>query len=334
MFVKSFLTGKRGEGRNSIEDSIALDISSRRFAVSDGVSKSFLPQVWSSILSQAWIAVDEVENFPQIDLCEQFVQERNRIMDILDEDTRMDYEFLEEKYHTGSATFCGVELCDGVLKWVVIGDSCLFLLPDGELPQCISSRPMPTDDTGHITPFFDNHPFQMLADGRVYGEWIRGERRFEKGSFLLMSDAMSAWFINTLNDEKDPLGQLMTLANDEAFERWVEEQCNLGLLGSDDESVIIVQIDGEGQEVEHIMESENTTPVLDDECSDGESSVITEEEKISESSNAVIEVQEQAEDVKKQQLCSKRNKLRIAALLRLCRMKIRTIKTIRNGSEL
>lgn len=325
MFVKSFLTGKRGEGRNSIEDSIALDISGRRFAVSDGVSKSFLPQVWSSILSQAWIAVDEVENFPQKDLCEQFVQERNRIMDLLDEDTRMDYEFLEEKYHTGSATFCGVELRDGVLKWVVLGDSCLFLLPDGELPQCMSSRPMPTDDTGHITPNFDNHPFQMLADGRVYGEWIRGERQFEKGSLLLMSDAMSAWFINTHNEEKDPLGQLMALTDDDAFEQWVEEQYNLGLLGSDDESVIIVQIDGEGQEVDHITKSEKNTPNLDDECPDGESPVVIEEEKIPESSNVDIYVQDQAEDIKRHQLSSKRKRLKIAAFLRLCRMKIRTI---------
>ena len=262
MFVKSFITGKRGEGRNSIEDSIAVDMSSGRFAVSDGVSQSFLPQVWSSFLTQAWITVDEVNNFPQVNLYEQFRQERNRIMGLLDEDTRMDYEDLEKKYKTASATFCGIELYKGVLKWVAIGDSCLFILPDGEHPQCISSHPMPTDDEGHIVPYFDNTPFQVLANGKVYGEWIRGEREFRKGTLLLMSDAMSAWFINAHNDGHNPLEQLMALTDDESFENWVDAQYRLGLLNSDDESVVIVQL----EEVEHKVQ----TP-LDDTHSDDNS---------------------------------------------------------------
>lgn len=306
MFVKSFLTGKRGEGRNSIEDSISVDISNGRFAVSDGVSKSFLPQVWSSILTQAWITVDKIDNFPQEDLGEIFRQERDRILELLDEDTRMDYEDLETKYKTASATFCGIEYHKGVLKWAIIGDSCLFIMPDGEYPLCISSHSMPTDNEGHITPYFDNTPFQVFANGKVYGEWIRGERDFEKGTLLLMSDAMSAWFINTHNDGHNPLDQLMALTDDESFEQWVDEQYRLGLLNSDDESVVIVQL-------EEVEENEKTTP--NDTHTDDDIKKLTDN---TESPNAR----------------KKRHGLRIAAFFRLCRMKCRNRQTKQNGSEL
>lgn len=252
MYAKSFLTGKRGEGRNGIEDSIALDIFGGRFAVSDGVSKSFLPQVWSSILTQSWMSIEKIDDFPPKDLSSQFRQERDRIMDLLDEDSRMDMEDLENLYHTASATFCGVELSGNILRWTVLGDSCLFLLPEGEYPQCISSYPMPTDEKGHITPYFDNTPYQMLADGRVYGKWTCGERQIEKGVILLMSDAMSAWFIKAHNEEREPLRQLMSLTDEDSFEQWVQEQYNLGFLSSDDESVIIVQL--------------NNDEVLEDKC--------------------------------------------------------------------
>ena len=259
MFVKYFSTSKRGEGRHAIEDSISINLQSGRFAVSDGVSRSFLPKVWSNILTQAWVSADNVEDFPSDKLFEQFRQERDRIFKLLDEDTRMDYDDLERKYKTASATFCGVDVHHGKLKWVIIGDSCLFLLPEQEHPLCISSHPMSTNNKGRIIPYFDNTPFQVLANGNVYGEWNRGERSFEKGVFLLMSDAMSEWFINAHNNENKPLEQLLVLTDDESFEQWVDEQYNLGLLRSDDESVIIVQLDEPIQE-EEILIKTNTVP--------------------------------------------------------------------------
>lgn len=263
MFVKCYLTSKRGERRDAVEDSISVDLQSGRFAVSDGVSKSFLPKVWSNILTQAWISVEKVEDFPPNEIYEQFCKERNRIFELLDEDTRMDYDDLERKHQTASATFCGVEIHHGKLKWVIIGDSCLFLLPEGEHPLCISSCPMPTDKEGRISPHFNNTPYQILANGKVYGEWNRGERTFEKGIFLLMSDAMSEWFINAHNNDNKPLEQLLALKDDESFEQWVDEQYNLGLLKSDDESVIIVHFDEVDIE-EHIIDIKNSVSIKKD----------------------------------------------------------------------
>jgi hypothetical protein len=326
MLIKSFITGKRGEGFDSIEDSIAIDISAGRFAVSDGVSKSFFPHVWSNILVKSWLSIDDVGLYPPVNLCECFNIERSRIMEMVDETTRMDFEDMEELYHTASATFCGVQLRDGILKWVVLGDTCLFLMLPGEQLRCISSRPMPTDEFGHITPSFDNLPNQILADGRVYGEWIRGEIPFEKGTVLLMSDAMSAWFINAHNDDKDPLSQLLALSDDHAFEQWVDEQVNLGLLASDDESVVIIQLEDTSQcnqetESEHItttLEKQNAT------CEVPYNSIVQEG-----ISNPKIDKVES-----KNTHCFKLRKSKIDAILRLCKIKYKSNRGRKNGAKL
>ena len=179
----------------------------------------------------------------------------------------------------------------------------MFILPDGEHPQCISSHPMPTDNEGHITPYFDNRPFQLLANGKVYGEWTRGERRFDKGTLLLMSDAMSAWFINAHNEGHAPLEQLKALTDDESFEQWVEEQYNLGLLNSDDESVVIIQLEEETQQTT----SHDTH--MDD-------------------------IKKQTDNTENPIVRKKRHILRMSAFLRLCRMKCRNRQIKKNDSEL
>lgn len=325
MYAKSFLTGKRGEGRNGIEDSVALDVFGGRFAVSDGVSKSFLPQVWSSILTQSWIAIDKIDDFPPKDLCSQFRQERDRIMDLLDEDSRMDMEDLENIYHTASATFCGVELRGNLLRWMLLGDSCLFLLPEGEYPRCISSYPMPTDEKGHITPYFDNTPYQMLADGRVYGKWTQGEMQIEKGVVLLMSDAMSEWFIKAHNEEREPLRQLMSLTDEDSFEQWVQEQYNLGFISSDDESVIIVQLDDN----EVLEDKCDTGEVVDNDSS--EMDVFVEQVSIRVPAEHLSESRVGSQEEPKKQeenefTHRKKHRHRVASYFRLYRMKHRNKK--------
>lgn len=316
MFVKFFSTSKRGEGRHAIEDSISVDLQSGRFAVSDGVSRSFLPKVWSNILTQAWVSADNVEDFPSNEVFEQFCQERNRIFALLDEDTRMDYDDLERKYQTASATFCGVEIHYGKLKWVIIGDSCLFLLPKGEHPLCVSSHPMPTDNEGHISPYFDNTPFQVLANGNVYGEWIRGERTFENGIFLLMSDAMSEWFINAHNNGNNPLEQLQALTDDDSFEQWVDEQFNIGLLRSDDESVIIVQLDEAIKE--EIDDNKNSSSINEDALFIVESSNVSKE-SIKNEQTFDKNIIDQSLKKKRTSIRKNMNRLKILASLRLLR---------------
>lgn len=257
MRINSFITHKRGASVNSIQDSIAIDVEKGRFALSDGVSDSVLPEIWADILTHAYISIDNIRHFPPEGLQQVFLSQKDTYVSTLDREQRYIQKLIEKHFQTGAATFVGIELHDDVLSWQVIGDSCLFIMPHQEPLQCICSNPSHFDEEGHLIIEFNNFPNQIHSDGSMYGEWITGSRQFTKGYILMMSDAMSAWFVNQFNKGNSPLDQLNAIRNNEEFERFVEEQYQLKALESDDESVIIISLDDELPQCDSI--AENTT---------------------------------------------------------------------------
>jgi len=105
----------------------------------------------------------------------------------------------------------------------------------------------------------------------------------------LMSDAMSEWFINVHNNGNNPLDQLLALTDDDAFEQWVDEQYNLGLLKSDDESVIIVQLDEAIQE-EWVVSKTNTVSTEENALLTVDSPNVSEEIKTVTDDNSSVQL--------------------------------------------
>ncbi len=243
MHVKSFITHKRGASANSIQDSIAMDIEKGRFALSDGVSDSVMPEIWADILTHAYISIEDVQQFPPEGLEQIFLSQKESYVSTLDKEQRYIQKLIEKHFQNGAATFVGIELRDNILSWQVIGDSCLFIMPDGEPLQCISSNSSNLEEDGHLNIEFNNYPCQIHSDGSLHGEWTKGNRPFDTGSVLMMSDAMSAWFVSQLNQGNSPLDQLNAIRDNDEFESFVEEQYQQQALESDDESVILITVD-------------------------------------------------------------------------------------------
>lgn len=267
MRIKSFITHKRGASVNSIQDSIAMDVEKGRFALSDGVSDSVLPEIWADILTHAFISVDDIEQFPQEGLQQVFLSQKDNYISTLDREQGYIQKLIEKHFQTGSATFIGIELREDILSWHVIGDSCLFVMPDDEPLQCVCSNPSHIDEDGNLIIDFDIFPCQIHSDGSMHGEWIKGNRPFKTGCILLMSDAMSAWFVRQLNQGNSPLDQLDAITDNDNFEFFVEEQCRQGLLESDDESVIIIKVGSESERINDsivaTIKTDNTNDVAE-----------------------------------------------------------------------
>ena len=267
MQINSFITHKRGANVNSIQDSIAMDVEKGRFALSDGVSESVLPEIWADILTHAYISVDDIHQFPPEGLQQLFLLQKDTYVSTLDKEQRYIQKLIEKHWKIGAATFVGIELREDVLSWQVIGDSCLFIMADGEPLQCISSNKSRTDEDGHLIIEFDDYPHQIRSNGSLHGEWIKGNRPFKKGHILLMSDKMSEWFITQLNKGNSPLDQLNTISNNDDFESFVEEQYRQKALESDDESVVIIAVDSESainnEPITAIIQTNNTNDIAE-----------------------------------------------------------------------
>lgn len=293
MQIKNFITHKRGASVASIQDSIAMDVERGRFALCDGVTNSVCPAIWADILTHAYVSVDDIQQFPPEGLGQLFLAQKESYVSALDEDQRYFQKLEEKHFKVGAATFVGIELRENVLSWQVIGDSCLFILPDGELIQCISSNPSHTDEEGHLNMEFDDFPCHICSDGYLSGEWIKGCRPFSKGRILLMSDKMSEWFVEQFNQGNSPLDQLNAINYNDEFELFVEEKYQQGELKDDDESVILISV---GDDLR--ASADETTNVNNTESEDEAEEVAKTEEAIAKVPTTDVEKTVQIEDVK------------------------------------
>ncbi len=275
--VKSFITHKRGETDNDIQDSIDYDLARGRFALSDGVTNSFLPDVLSKMLTHAFVNDEDNASFPPDYLPQRFKEQRDQYMDALDEDARMLQEMVEEEFHIAAATFVGLTLKDNVFSWQVLGDSCLFILPEDGHLRCFCSMPVNISPEWKLKVDFGNRPRQIHSDGVVVGEWTNGKRTILKGWVVLASDALSDWLIKQHNLGNNPIGTLWNLNDNSDFENYVEQEYQTQRLKSDDESVIIIKIDEEAG-----SSANSESPVVSEPTNSSEP---TESSKLPDSSN-------------------------------------------------
>ena len=66
--ILSFCTHKRGETDNDIQDYIGTNGEKQRFALSDGVTNSVLPQLWAQLLVEDYLIVENTDDFPSPNL--------------------------------------------------------------------------------------------------------------------------------------------------------------------------------------------------------------------------------------------------------------------------
>lgn len=240
---KQFTTHKRGESDADIQDSVSVNAEKGRFALSDGVSQSFLPRLLADILTETYVNASAEDVFPPADLPGLFEERKEAYLSTLDEFGRTMQELAEETFKIAAATFVGLEISKQQISWKVIGDSCLFVIPDKGDLRCVCSEEVIVDSEGIVHAHFDNSPAQIHSDGNRYGNIVEGTANKEPGWYILMSDAISDWFINRHNSKEDVVSRLFSLNDNAHFENLVQEEWQAQRLKSDDCSVIIIRID-------------------------------------------------------------------------------------------
>lgn len=238
--VRFYYTHKRGETYSDIQDSIGIDEGLQRYAVSDGVTNSFLPQVLSRILTKEFVS-SGIANFPPPNLQELFTIEREAYLNSLDEDQRFLQEMVEEEFKDSAATFVGVEFANHLIRWKLIGDSCLFIQPDNGMLSCYCSNEVCMDSDNNLNVVFDSRPSRILSNGQTKGKIIEGELEISSCWIALASDAMSAWIIDAYNNKRNPFQLLSQLSDNESFEHFVDKEYKEGHLKSDDESIVLIR---------------------------------------------------------------------------------------------
>lgn len=234
--IKGFITSKKSELFSDCADNYAISKKHNKFAISDGVSKSFFPKIWSDILVNNYV---DQKNWNE----EEFIIEsqkewQSKIDEIVNQpETKWFTKSQYNRKDPALATFVGLQFIESKRKWIAQawGDSFLFFIPKGlnYIKIQLSSKSNPI--------VFDNFPDYLSSIGNSHkGEkkLIEGEK-MEEGTFYLMTDALAEWFLLNEGQAKQKLDNIQT---QEQFLATIEDERNTNRLNDDDSAVLIIEL--------------------------------------------------------------------------------------------
>lgn len=243
--IKGFITSKKSEHYSDCADNYAVSFENHKFSVSDGVSRSFYPNIWSECLVKNFVSKKEgyFDTFIQ-----KSQEEWQTKIDEIIANTEVKW-FTKAQYNRKSpalATFVGLEFLedDGLWTAQALGDSFLFFAPKGitnfkEEILSLSSKPTPIQ--------FDNFPDYVSSIGDKH----KGEKKLlEKenlveGTFYLMTDALAEWFLHGVQPE-EAIQKINAIQSQEQFINTIDVERTLRKLNDDDSAILIIELENDG----------------------------------------------------------------------------------------
>jgi len=231
---RAFQVPKREHTADECQDAYAVDVENGRYAVADGATESAESGLWAALLAQAFL---QGGPDPWQEWVEPLQRGWSKVVNVADEEELP--WFLEQRYRDGAfSTFLGIWFKGDHWKGVAVGDSCLFHVRDDRL---LASYPM--ESSGQ----FDSTPQLIGSRGEVSEvpepENFAGSLR-PGDQLLLMTDALSCWFLATNEKGEEPWSAIqgLTKLEDDAFAAWVTRLRERRELKNDDTTVVAVYL--------------------------------------------------------------------------------------------
>lgn len=241
IIYKAFILPHNGEPYRLCADRFAINEENVAFAISDGVGNSLFPDYWAELLCEDFVKMpkDFIENSEikrKTELIRLWEDEKNKRVSKLTENAKFIYEISLERADFGAATFVGVNFFEQSWFSWSLGDSYLFILDSNfniiDKVSTMCDRP------------FDNYPEYFGSKSGV----INGKPVFKKGDinkakyFLLMTDALSDWFIGE-NATVEQKKKLLNIETHEDFKLFIDKIREDGALKDDDTTVLIITLE-------------------------------------------------------------------------------------------
>jgi len=236
--IKGFITSKEAERYSDCADHYAINTAAHRFAISDGVTRSYFPKVWSKLLVDNSVAHDWATEFPLNECQSAWLEEVKK--KALDPEAKWFTRNAFFRNEAGLATLVVLSFNPEESSWnaIALGDSFMFFIPaDNEKDFSkwikLSSKQDPV--------IFDNYPDYLASRGNGKGKCQSTSGILEAGTFYLMTDALSEWMFNYQAEAVNIINEEWT--DQEHFEANVKQLRDSGTLHDDDTSILIIKVE-------------------------------------------------------------------------------------------
>ncbi len=243
--TRHFILPKEGSAPEECEDAVAFDAGSLRFAVADGATEAFDARRWATRLAKEWVgAVRAPLKAAEFGA---WLKEQGEWLHASWEGRKLPW-YAEEKRRAGSyAAFVGLRLeaSGRKLNWraLALGDSCLVQRRGGEV---LDAFPLDSHEDFNTSPPLV--PSSEHAREAALARLVEREGSAEPGdTFLLMTDALSAWYLET-SARRDPRAEefdsLLAASENGPLSALVRRERAAARMKDDDVAVVRVAVGG------------------------------------------------------------------------------------------
>jgi hypothetical protein len=244
--ARQFVLPKDGSTDEECEDAVAFSADALRFAVADGATEAFDARRWAVRLAEAWVGAESspltAEEF------RPWLKEQGEWLRASWEGRKLPW-YAEEKRRAGSfAAFVGLRLEEGArgMSWgaVALGDSCLVQSRGGAVRTAV---PVSTHEAFNSAPPLV--PSSEALSGAALARLVTARGEAERGDvFLLMSDALAAWYFESSSAGDGRAAQfdsLLAASENESLAALVRRERESKRMKDDDVAVVRVMLNDE-----------------------------------------------------------------------------------------
>lgn len=247
------------------QDSFDYNLENLSFAVSDGVSQAYRPELWSRILTKAYVT--SPDSFFVRNEAGQYVINSNLGLSCKwSEEEKVAYrnasppeqfilDMKKNSINIGAATIIGVKLKKEGIVYHTIGDSVLFFFDYDTKELTAYSSMMP--ESGEMV--FNNSPEYIDTNECNHGKVVSGILPYKKGILFMATDALSDWIVERKASAEvieTILQDMMSIPSHEDYDYFIDcarNDENPTKLKDDDTTFIALEftdIDGEEPVIE------------------------------------------------------------------------------------
>lgn len=247
------------------QDSFDYNLENLSFAVSDGVSQAYRPELWSRILTKAYVTSPDsffVRNEAgqyvinsNLGLSCKWSEEEKAAYRNASPQERFVLDMKKNSINIGAATFIGVKLKKEGIVYHTIGDSVLFFFDYDTKELTAYSSMMP--ESGEMV--FNNSPEYIDTNECNHGKVVSGILPYKKGILFMATDALSDWIVERKASAEvieTILQDMMSIPSHEDYDYFIDcarNDENPTKLKDDDTTFIALEftdIDGEEPVIE------------------------------------------------------------------------------------
>jgi len=243
--IKGYIYHKEAETFLDCFDRYGFNKNTNKFAISDGVSKSFFPDIWAELLVESFVTrKGKIDMFDFDSYNEIQLKWEKKVEEIVNKPTQKYYVrnfFMQGR--SAAATFIGLHFFNShqKIEWeaIALGDSYLFFVP-----AYIKNINLNLKEVTHLSSKtnFEFNNFPDYFDSR--NEMSKGKINYKRhelrpGTFYLMTDALAEWFVK---QKQEAINEILEWQTQGDFEKSINRLRKYNIQ-NDDSSILIIKVE-------------------------------------------------------------------------------------------